>query len=182
MKKPGKVKKQWERLDKETPKAWFAFCLYRDLDPRERSIRRAFELYRDLPKDSHTGKLIPGYFNDWYQRLSWRDRANAHDEHLDAERLAEASQLNRRIRIAARDGLLRAIEAQVDAIEKETDSGKISRLANSLRETLQAFDEDFGEPEKPPVTPAQIRPQLDNPPPIIKHAAGAPRWPGEDPQ
>lgn len=80
-------KQPWDRLDDETDKAYSAFCCYRGLDPRNRSMYSAYKLY--LSKCNTGGKpahRTPTYMTQWSVRYRWVARAIAWDDHLDRER------------------------------------------------------------------------------------------------
>lgn len=74
----------WDRQEGETPKAYTAFCAYRDM-----GTERSLEKYaRTLGgKWQETGR-IPSHVGAWSSRYSWPARAAAWDEHLDRERRA----------------------------------------------------------------------------------------------
>lgn len=72
----------WERLPGETPEAYGAFCVYRDLGP-ERGLDKAYR----ASKGRETGGA-PGRWNEWSRRWTWLARAEAYDDHLDALEMA----------------------------------------------------------------------------------------------
>lgn len=69
----------WEQMPHEIPKAYLAFCLYRNLGPRERTVRKAHELYRGMGVGSRKSAGLPPYFNRWSSDYRWVDRARAYD-------------------------------------------------------------------------------------------------------
>ena len=75
----------WTRRDGESAKAYEAFGLYRDMDPKARSIDAAYAAYSGGQKGA---KRAPGYFDRWAQENDWTARAEAYDAHREAERLA----------------------------------------------------------------------------------------------
>lgn len=132
------MSKPWMRIPKETPKAFEAFCIYRDLGPG-RSIRAARE---ELGKESGYERLM----EEWSSKYAWSSRAAAFDD-MVAERKAEAS-ADRAVRAAARhadagkalvDKGLEALKAKpvdmmtVDGIRGLIGDGvKIERLSLGL--------------------------------------------------
>lgn len=72
----------WEQMPHEEAKPYLAFCLYRNLGPRERTVRKAHELYRGMVPGSRTSAGLPPYFNRWSSDYQWKDRARAYDVHL----------------------------------------------------------------------------------------------------
>ena len=76
----------WLRREGESAKAYAAFGLYRDMDPRERSIDAAYCAHSGAERGA---KGAPGYFNRWAQEHEWAARAAAYDAHREAARLAE---------------------------------------------------------------------------------------------
>ena len=66
----------WERLGDEDIGAWTAFRLYRDLEPKERSLKRVqLALAQDLATPTSDRTL-----KNWARRYSWLERAQAFDE------------------------------------------------------------------------------------------------------
>lgn len=63
----------WERQERETPKAFDAFCVYRDMPPQERSASKAATI---------VGKSY-SLLQQWSQKYGWVDRAAAWDEEND---------------------------------------------------------------------------------------------------
>ena len=53
----------WERQSGETPKAFAAFCLYRDIPPLDRSVRAAVESFR-----KQGGKTSERNWETWASR------------------------------------------------------------------------------------------------------------------
>lgn len=79
MSKPeGLVGKPWEIQEEETPKAFAAFCAYRDMG-HQRSIGGA------------SGKAsAPRAWREWSVRHRWVERVAAYDEHLASVAVAVA--------------------------------------------------------------------------------------------
>lgn len=75
----------WLRREGESAKAYYAFTLYRDMDPKERSIDAAFAAYTGQEKGK---KSAAGHFTRWSAEHDWKARAEAYDAHREAERLA----------------------------------------------------------------------------------------------
>lgn len=80
-------RKQWERQEGETAKAFEAFCAYRDLPTAERSLRNAWAKYRQ--QTGNKSVTMPGRFGDWSSGNRWVDRAAAYDDYKDAQSRAE---------------------------------------------------------------------------------------------
>jgi hypothetical protein len=73
-------------------KAFAAFCCYRDLSPRERSLRRVADLlYGDRGATKGRRKSVPGAIQRWASRFAWLERAAAWDE--ERERLAREAEV-----------------------------------------------------------------------------------------
>ena len=71
----------WERQSGETPKAFAAFCLYRDIPPLDRSVRAAVESFR-----KQGGKTSERNWETWASRYNWRERGLASDSNLASRR------------------------------------------------------------------------------------------------
>ena len=70
----------WDRQDGETPKAFAAFCLYRDLPAIDRSVLAAREGHQ---KDT---KGTLRQWKGWSMRNDWVNRAAEHDSDLASRR------------------------------------------------------------------------------------------------
>lgn len=123
----------WERLHDESAKAFQAFALYRDLGPRERSLRRvAAELGRDR-------SLI----ERWSVRHRWQDRVAAYDAEEDRRKLArrwkdieEMSERHAKLALAVQAKLARRLEnldpmelAPRDLVQLLDTAVRVERLA-----------------------------------------------------
>ena len=65
--------KPWERQERETPKSFAAFCVYRDMGPQERT----------LPKTAKAVGKSLSMMDTWSQKYGWVDRAAAWDDEQD---------------------------------------------------------------------------------------------------
>lgn len=74
----------YEKLENETPKAWEAFCIYRNM-----GHNRTFERVRD-----QLGKSIP-LLERWGRTYNWRERVNAFD--IDQEAITREILINQNI-------------------------------------------------------------------------------------
>jgi hypothetical protein len=75
----------YERQPWETELAWSAFLVFRDLDPHERSVKKASDLIavqRQIPNtEGHYNTVL-----DWSGFCGWRARVEAWDLAVDKER------------------------------------------------------------------------------------------------
>ena len=68
----------WDRLEKESPKAYIAFSSYRDLGPT-RSVEKAFAALN--PGKKRSGRPAEWYV--WSSKFDWVERAEAFDAYAD---------------------------------------------------------------------------------------------------
>jgi len=80
-----KKRELWERLENESERAYRAFESYRTLPSAERTLIAAYRQYVSNP---HAAKPSDTW-SRWVNQFAWRERATAHDAHLD--RLRERS-------------------------------------------------------------------------------------------
>ena len=71
----------WDKQYGETPKAFAAFCLYRDLPAIDRTIVAAVVEHRKLG-----GKASARNWETWASRYNWRERGLASDSDLASRR------------------------------------------------------------------------------------------------
>jgi len=81
----------WERQPGETVRAYAAFCVYRDLFPQERSLRRAAEELAKTDPKSRRAEAILRVLKAWSAKYRWVERVKAWDDEQD--RLNRARQL-----------------------------------------------------------------------------------------
>jgi hypothetical protein len=112
----------WEVQPGESPRAFEAFTLYRNMTPRHRSLATVCrELYGDSAGNI---RLVEKWSSEW----RWRDRAAAWDRELD--RRTREAQVQARKDMAERHAAL-AVEVQTKALD---------RLMSLTREELSAGD------------------------------------------
>jgi hypothetical protein len=96
--------KPWMKLNEETPKAYEAFCIYRDLGPG-----------RTIPAVQAEYSKSPSYIrqlHEWSSKYDWVDRAAAYDVMVDEKRVE-----------ASIDKAVRAAAKHASAAEKLIDKG-----------------------------------------------------------
>lgn len=71
----------WARQVGETSKAYQAFCIYRDLGPRERSIRETTRRYYQDKTRTSIGQI-----SVWSVKYNWVNRCVAFDEFIDEQK------------------------------------------------------------------------------------------------
>jgi len=72
-------RKIYDRLEVESAPAFVAFEIYRDLDPGQRSIDRAFGIHRERKGQKPNGKQAHGHWTRWSSLHNWVARAKAYD-------------------------------------------------------------------------------------------------------
>ena len=167
-------KHEWDRLTRESSKAYAHFCLYRDMG-LSRSIR---VLAKDSNCDSKLTQLMR-----WSRKWNWVERSRRYDDYLEAEervrqekerrdmrkRHAQIALLGQNIAVKALESLLQKVQAGTgevapgDVTRLLDTSVKVERLARGestetheltgpgggpvrlgIAETLERIDEIYG--------------------------------------
>lgn len=114
-----------ERLPQESPRAYRAFCIYRDMGP-DRRLDQAWKRFRaasDPTKDRGSARR-PGNWADWSQKYHWVERAKAYDDFIEEEN---------RIAGAERRRKLHEARSQFQSEEQQ-------RIENQVRNTDAVLD------------------------------------------
>lgn len=138
----------YHRLVNESPKAFEAFNLYKNLGV-ERSIDSAWRQY------SKSDRVVAGYFRAWAANHNWVGRARAYDEFVNAEaqKKIDREAIQRRAEIIKRHALTgkvlqqrgikyleeHGVDKSTDAIAAIKTGVAIERQAESLPEYLMAI-------------------------------------------
>lgn len=75
----------WARQPGETPRAYSAFCIYRDLGLKERSLRETTRRYYEDKSRTSMARI-----GRWSSKYNWVERCRAYDEFLDERRRQKA--------------------------------------------------------------------------------------------
>ena len=102
----------WERREGETPKAFAAFCVYRDMGPK-RSLEKAWR-----EQNGNKTGAMPGFWRDWSAKYNWGRRVDLYDEHLSGVSVQSVEDGIRQDRIAYRDTVKREAAAFAEAAVK----------------------------------------------------------------
>ena len=104
----------WDRQPGETPKAFAAFCIYRDLPAIDRSVAAAW------------GRKIGGkQWERWCTSHDWVNRAAEHDSDLASRRRERMAQKLDR----AQDNAVVLIEAALDKVKERIEGMDAEELA-----------------------------------------------------
>lgn len=76
----------WEQQPGETPKAYQAFCVYRDMGAG-RSLDAGYQQSIQRVSEGYQEKRASGAWRRWCNQHGWVARAIAYDKYLDSERL-----------------------------------------------------------------------------------------------
>jgi hypothetical protein len=130
----------WERLALESPEAWAAFQVYRDLGPRRTLDEVDRRIYQpaERPSSAPSRKRRRGHVSGWSRRFRWVARAAAWDAELD--RRAQAAQMDAVEEMHRRHGLeARAVQSAAMAALEKLDSGDVS-AADIVRFLIEGCD------------------------------------------
>jgi hypothetical protein len=129
-----KPRELWDRLENEPERAFRAFETYRNLPNGERTLIAAYRLHVGNPgaaKPSDT-------WSRWFNQYAWRERARAHDAHLD------------RIRERSRE---KAIEEEAERQAREVEKARYryhELLTRNYEEAIEYIESgDFGQQMRP---------------------------------
>lgn len=73
---------------RETDKAFAAFCVYRDMEPHERTYIAAETLFRQSIGERAPDVEATGGFRAWAKKYRWKERVDAFDTYTERKRLA----------------------------------------------------------------------------------------------
>ena len=65
----------WNKQQSETPKAYAAFCIYRNMSPAERSYQKTHDIFYGKSKANL------GQIEVWGSKYNWVARAAAYDQY-----------------------------------------------------------------------------------------------------
>lgn len=148
---PEGVPEPWERQAGEPTKAWEAFVMYRDLPPKERSVRRVGEMQ---------GKRWVSYMEDWSAKWQWVERAGQFDAYKDKQKRDLAEQERKEMSElhikAARAMLTKALQALKAIPAEEMSASDITKMVevSSRLERLSRGEstdsvESYGREDRP---------------------------------
>ena len=149
----------WERQPGESPKAYRAFCIYRDMPPEFRSLRAvADRYYGGAGGGTVTKRLrVPGQIQKWSIQWRWVERARAWDDEQD--RIAREEH-RRAIREMRERHAREAVALQQKALERLrslnpddlsprdllsfiVEAAKLERISRGEPETIQEQRSDW---------------------------------------
>ena len=141
----------WERREDETPKAYAAFCVYRDLGPARRSIDAAYraskaQVGENGGESGATGKRAPSHWEKWSSDFDWVKRAEAYDSHMELLRRKEreTEHLNALEAHRSRSARMGALAQEVAITMLGIASDELRRVKNKAK----AAGEDAPEGER----------------------------------
>jgi|ERR1700674_3408463 len=87
-----------ERLPQESPRAYRAFCIYRDLGP-DRSLDQAWKRFcaASDPAKYRGSARRPGHWAAWSQKYQWVERAEGYDDFIEEENRSAAAERRRKL-------------------------------------------------------------------------------------
>jgi len=89
----------WTRQPGETDQAWAWFQLFRGLHPAVRTIRKAFQKYKELRGEPWNGQKPPRTIRTMHITHHWDRRAEEWDIYIDLERNAAIAQARERAQL-----------------------------------------------------------------------------------
>lgn len=138
----AKKKKIWERLDKETPKQYEAFCVYRDLGT-DRSLRAVSE------KLSKSEQLIKRWSakNNWvYRSAEWDDEKERTEREIARKEMEKEIRLMRKRQAETGKYMqVKAMRALSKLPDEEMKAGEISKLIDVGAKLERTARGDVGE-------------------------------------
>lgn len=133
----------WERQLgwKESPQAYAAFQMFRDLDAGQRTLTLASKMYAE--KYDRSPNSTRGLIGKWSAVYRWTERSTAYDNMLDAKDISERKrQLVKRTRKHA-EVMEKAQEALIEPLRVYQD--RLKEMANGIRSNdLEAVDPETG--------------------------------------
>ena len=134
-----KVREWNEPLEKETSKAFAAFCVYRNLGVTRSVDKVAEQARQNLVKTSSCTRCL----DDWSSRFNWVERAKAYDVYqLEKQRLdVEAKFAKRRLEVKSENlGYLEHIKkAFVELLDGLRECSNPDKKLDRLSDIMAAF-------------------------------------------
>jgi hypothetical protein len=128
-------KELWDQLDGETERAFGAFQAYMSLPSRDRTVLLAYQRY----VGNASAIKVSDTWSRWSRQFAWRERAAAHDTHLD--RIRERS-IEKAIAVEAEKQAREAEKTRYRYHELMTNAGDraMQWLEGAQRSDLRAQD------------------------------------------
>lgn len=137
----------WERQQRETPSAFAAFCVYRDMG-LTRTLRKAAKEYYENKGRKYTNAK-QRQFQEWSAKYLWTLRSVAYDNELDRQRRLENREA---INEMAERHAKVAIHMQSKAMSRLRDLNpeemSVSELRNFLKDAVEIERKSRGEPSE----------------------------------
>jgi hypothetical protein len=141
----------WDKLGEESGTAYAAFLVYRDLGIA-RNLNAAYTTHIRAQEQNRTGDAdqgasrtesgaagpnsgpprVSGCWRDWAVKFSWRERAEAYDQHFASIRLSESERVTKSFAVefaGARElllvGLLKLQSNYLRGSQAESEKGKL---------------------------------------------------------
>ena len=129
----------WERQPDEGLKPYDAFCIYRDMETQQRSVRKVGE---------QLGKSLT-LVGRWSSKFSWVERAKAWDDEQDRRardaQITEIKEMRKKHVKIAEAMLVKAAKALARLPEDEINAMDISRMVDTASKLERISRGDTGE-------------------------------------
>jgi hypothetical protein len=131
------IEQPWERQPKESPKAYAAFCAYRDLGPT-RSVEKAFAALK--PDTKRSGR--PAEWYGWSRRFEWVKRTEEFDAYTEE---VQRKHFDARLKQLAHEQADFAVEEFRRLVERVRKADRILDKADALPLTdVELIEEENG--------------------------------------
>lgn len=144
----------WERQPGESARAYAAFCIYRDMPPRKRSLREVAAKLKGKPGKY---KSVPANISMWSAKWRWAERAAAWDEERDRQEreaqiraVKEMRERHAREAMALQEKALKRLKAMnpeelspADVLRYFVEAAKLERISRGEPETIQEQRNDW---------------------------------------
>jgi len=137
----------WDRLTGESSKAYYAFCIYRDLG-RDRSHERVTQAYRKTASKNPKFNR-PQQIHIWSIKYNWVSRVTAYDDYIEKKKREQNEKAILEMNKTHADVsmlMIAKVEAKVKSIDPETltpaDAAKWLDIASKLERVSRGEPSD----------------------------------------
>lgn len=94
-------RKPWERQEGESDRTWLLFCIYRDMEPWERSLQGAYRKYLTAIGKPNPHAIASFVVNSDSVQYRFVDRVHLYDRYIDETAIRDITRRKIRARVAA---------------------------------------------------------------------------------